>query len=296
MSLVNMAPTKHFFMSPHLDDAVSACGGLIAKLRAENAHVELITFFQKRPNLDEIPRLMRVFADYTQRLEENRKALELLDVENVTLEFFERAFVKPYLKTLLQVFFSPPGGSSQYLDFDKLVEAIRQIANQNPDDESRFYFPMGIGNHYDHTRLFFAAIKVMEETQRFRSFRFYEDAYCLMGNAILKKHWIARQYLNEKSKDLSRTSLKSRVMSFALKTVMDAKSIDAEMKAISEKYAWKVQREQVGEYLDKKMAALFFYTSQIKALGGERMVKKLYPKYHEFWGQAEPYWYVEQEH
>nr|MDO8114644.1 PIG-L family deacetylase [Candidatus Sigynarchaeota archaeon] len=284
----------HVFLSPHLDDAVESCGGLMAKLRHNGEQVLVITCFQKQQNLDEIPRKMKVFADYKQRYEENGKALQMLDVKHRGLDFFERAFVQPYLTSLPAVFFAPPGGSSKYLDFHRLTESIKQIVNEDAGNNNFFYAPLGIGNHYDHTRLFFAAVKVMEETGRHSSFLFYEDAYSLMGNAIRKKHPIARECLYPKSADPSRLSPRTFITALVLNWSIDMKSIVPELEEIARRYTWKVQHEDIGAFLDKKLAALFCYESQIRALmGGEKLTTKLLKKYHEFWNQAEPFWRAE---
>ncbi|MHA1303522.1 MAG: PIG-L deacetylase family protein [Candidatus Heimdallarchaeaceae archaeon] len=45
----------HIFLSPHLDDAVASCGGLIAKLVEQGNKVIVATFFTKSPDLSKIP-------------------------------------------------------------------------------------------------------------------------------------------------------------------------------------------------------------------------------------------------
>jgi LmbE family N-acetylglucosaminyl deacetylase len=282
-----MSQVKHFFTSPHLDDAAISCGGLMSKLRAKNELVEVVTFFLKQPNLNEIPPKMRVFADYKVRLEENRRALEFLDVQTRNLDFYELAFIPPFLP-YAKVFASPPNGITGFLDLEPIAQAIIEFMNQNPN--GRFYFPIGIGNHVDHMRLFFAALKVLEEKKCFDSFFFYEDPYAMMGNMIRQKHIIARQYLHKKNEDISHLSIKAFIGALGFKSVIKNKSIECDMQIVANKYNWIVQTEDIKDYIDKKIQGFFLYPTQVKEFGGENLVNLGMRNYHKFWKNCEPYW------
>ena len=42
-----------------------------------------------------------------------------------------------------------------------------------------------------------------------------------------------------------------------------------------------------------KMKSLAEYDSQMNQFGGMKRVRKVFNKYHEFWNNSEPYWYIE---
>lgn len=284
-----MVIQKHIIFSAHLDDSVFSCGGLLAKVRAKHQDAEVITFFQKQPNLEEIPKGMRIFADYSQRREENRQALQFLDVKITNLNYAERAFVPPFLK-LTGVFFAPKGGIKEFQDYDLLIQEIERITDANDSQECMFYCPLGIGGHYDHLRLFFASIAVMERRGLTECFKFYEDGYAIMGNPIRKKHPIARQVFYPPMQDMSKISLKGFILTHGMSMMIKTRSVDSDYLSLLNRYTWTVQLEDITDVLTKKFEAYHMYPSQLAGLGGESLFMAWAKRYHTFWNNCEPYW------
>ena len=110
----NKSPKNtYFFLSPHLDDAVFSCVGLIAKVTASGFLAEVITFYTKQNNPELYPpdllRSVKKLTDYNTRQKEDIAALTLLKAKLLHLDYIDRFFRPPWLTNgaLAAGFFTP---------------------------------------------------------------------------------------------------------------------------------------------------------------------------------------------
>ncbi|MFX0100812.1 MAG: PIG-L deacetylase family protein [Candidatus Hodarchaeota archaeon] len=283
-----MGKEKFVFISTHLDDAVESCGGLIAKLSSAGESVEVSTVYSAKPDINEIPPSLKDYANYDERLEEDKNAMEVLGVKASHMNYLERPFNKPYYQKLHHILISPDEGLDGYMRVDDLAADIINLL-ESPDVRC-VYAPLAIGNHVDHMTVFLASLKALESTAKFDTIHFYEDSYAFAGNPVRKKHWVARSKLHPWSKDPRFASFKTMLLSLFFRLHLKTDSIDEGAEMLCNRYTWEVNPEDISGFVEKKEEAISCYASQVAPLGGMSVVKKLHRKYMEFWGNCEPIW------
>ena len=148
----NNIKTKYLFLSPHLDDAVFSCGGLIAKVTNAGCLAKVITFYTKQSDPTLYPphllKSVKKLADYNTRQKEDNAAMALLKTEGLHLDYIDRYFRTPWLTNIFKVFNTP--AEPDLKAFSNIIGIkgyITQLIENNPD--SKFFAPFGLGNHYD---------------------------------------------------------------------------------------------------------------------------------------------------
>lgn len=149
------------FISPHLDDVVFSCSGLIINERLARKKILVATIFSKGDDTAERRR------DYERRYAEDTKAMELLGLEYRWLDF-------PDAPVRSQIYDSFIGKHLETLPADS--ELLNEISSRLVElwEETRpetTYFPLGVGSHIDH-RLAFACASALPKGARVV---FYED-------------------------------------------------------------------------------------------------------------------------
>ncbi len=152
----------HLYLSPHLDDAVFSCGGLMAMQDARGEHISVLTVFAGDPPDYRIsPLAAELHARWGKagppialRRTEDRLACARLGASVVHLEYADAIYRadeagRP-LYTSDAELFGPPD-SNDTLVIEKLEESLRAIGSQ----QATIYCPLGYGGHVDHriTRL-----------------------------------------------------------------------------------------------------------------------------------------------
>jgi LmbE family N-acetylglucosaminyl deacetylase len=172
---------KHIYLSPHLDDAVLSCGGLIYNQRSKGEAVAVATLCSGFPDYNHLPPLARQWHAkcgnfenlMAERRAEDRCVLDGLGVEIQhwsTLEGIYRyiggeiaypdqsslfSFVQPSEMTSLSEIWQ--------MELDKLI----------PDPSAvTLYAPLAIGNHVDHQLARSLAADLNPDSWHVR---FYED-------------------------------------------------------------------------------------------------------------------------
>ena len=148
------------FLSPHLDDVVFSCSGLIQTVLAHGGQVRVATVFSRTLNQE--------------RIEEDVRACAYLNVEHQHLEFLDA----PIRRQQPEVLF-------QDLEFEKpTIEALTAalINLQNAYPNSLFVAPLGVGWHVDHLVVHEAARAALPPEQLW----YYEEApYRYVGGQTL---------------------------------------------------------------------------------------------------------------
>jgi len=161
------------FVSPHLDDAILSCGGLIYFLSSQT-EVKVINVFTKVSNSKasySIKKFVRkcgyndakkLFQD---RIVEDEKVLGRINIKPINLGFtdalwrtkrFQKGFRKILAKYIPELRFIYPSGlhllSGKISKFDTgIVEKVsRAIFGSVDVSDSILFVPLAIGNHVDH--------------------------------------------------------------------------------------------------------------------------------------------------
>jgi LmbE family N-acetylglucosaminyl deacetylase len=168
-----MSQKKYYravIISPHLDDAVFSCGGLISQMRSEGP-VLVINVFTRY--LAESRQHAVVMTN--QRHEEELAASNFLGFESKKLDELDAIFRRPAYKKIGNVFRPPVPEDMLWLSElrAKLYSELEKV------EFKEVYVPFGVGWHVDHilTNL------VFENWSGSQGLFYYEEApYCLIAN------------------------------------------------------------------------------------------------------------------
>lgn len=143
------------FISPHLDDAVFSCAGMMRRLAEDGWQVLVATVFSEGGD------------EHPQRRAEDLDAAEKLGFEVLHLGFKDAPFREPGNHTLRDILFGwHPADSATVLAVADALLALR--VKRAP---SRVFVPMGVGTHVDHRIVHEAALAVGWGSE----VSFYED-------------------------------------------------------------------------------------------------------------------------
>src|SRR6267142_5698998 len=177
------AGSSHLFFSPHLDDAVLSCGGIIDSLVSQNKSVRVITVFAGDSDENHHSAFARHLHAkwgstahlFEQRRQEDTKALNELGVRNIERWSFleapyRRAAHGGYLYGSYDELRAQPAPEDRSLK-ETITERILTVLQELPDS-SVLYFPLSLGRHVDHQLLFAIGLQLSAAGKRVR---FYED-------------------------------------------------------------------------------------------------------------------------
>lgn len=141
---------KVIFISPHLDDAIFSCAGLIQDFVQKLHEVTIVTVFSQ---------------DANERIAEDLRATQTLGCHSQLLNFQDAPIRRGSSDVLFQNI------SSDTETIEDLIEAFTHLRNKSPA-ATRFFAPLAVGWHVDHLITFEAAIKAFPNS----NLEFYEDA------------------------------------------------------------------------------------------------------------------------
>ena len=171
------------FLSPHLDDAVFSCGGLMLEERKRGTPLDVVTLFAGALPDDRLGPFARdVVRRYgghqwvKRRREEDRSVLRSIGVRSVHLDFPEALFR------------TDAGGGALYPSWSALLSGAPRVEDEALIDvlcariagllELRqptvVYAPLGGGGHVDHVLANRVALE-LELSGSLGAIRFYED-------------------------------------------------------------------------------------------------------------------------
>jgi hypothetical protein len=147
---------KVIFISPHLDDAVFSCAGLIQNLVQKSHDVEILTLFSQSDLSQQ--------TLYLTRKEEDKKASQILGAHIQHLNFLDAPFRSDNPKMVFQSL------DSEKQTLALVTKKLKEIFSDN--SSALFYAPLGVGWHKDHLIAFEAALSSIPHDR----LRFYEEA------------------------------------------------------------------------------------------------------------------------
>jgi len=272
-------------LSPHFDDAVLSCGGCIAAAVAAGRQVVVVTVFAGTPLPDAVPPRLRRFADYGARRAEDDRALAVLGATAERLDFVERAFRAPPLRSPGALFRVNP---SDLTNRAAMREAVRGLLHRHPD--SVLLCPLGIGNHVDHVDLFLAALAIrLSDTQGDRIW-FYEDPYALLP-AARQRYFLTRHLPAPGANSLAQPGLRARLLDRLLGWATCGLSWKSLLPSAALSLDWSVMPVRIAAHEDRKLAAVRAYTSQLAVFGGTSWLKEL-RRQHSLFDGAELLWHA----
>jgi LmbE family N-acetylglucosaminyl deacetylase len=151
-------PMRWIYLSPHLDDAVLSCGGIISQQRKKGIPVEIWNWMSGIPaddqRLSDLARLVHAeweFATakeaFTARLAEDRLATACVGASVRYFDFFDCIYRRADDGEILYPddIFVPPHEADT-----PLVDEIAVLITENLRDDDILVCPLTIGNHPDH--------------------------------------------------------------------------------------------------------------------------------------------------
>jgi len=169
------------YLSPHLDDAVFSCGGIIHEQIRNGEHVEVWTFATMDAGFSTIsPYAQSLHARWGDienpmrlRREEDKKAMALLGCKWLHLDFpdciyrLDRATGEPLIKTDQDLFslqnkIDPLLAKNliQILLDELTIRSLRTSEMKRDPERIDIIAPLAVGNHIDHRLVRFAAEKL----------------------------------------------------------------------------------------------------------------------------------------
>lgn len=157
---------NYYFVSPHYDDAIGACGALIADMVFNKKNVTVLTVFagnNKTPLSMYAKKLHKKWGitDIHQREDEDCKACRRLGCKSKKMRFMDAIYRRN------------DSGESLYPSSASLFSSLckedillqKQILNcflEQFDSNTAFYFPLGKGGHVDHVITHWVGKKLKE--------------------------------------------------------------------------------------------------------------------------------------
>ncbi len=182
-SRITNEPGPHLFLSPHADDVVLSCGGLIHALVPKGKTVHVINVFAGQPQRQHLSAFARhLHAKWglgedavTTRRREDLAALQALGIAApVYWEFLEAPYrrgmdSRPLYATYEEMRGSIAPGDAELQEavFDQVLQLLEQMPGTTV-----IYVPLALGGHVDHQILFRVGRMLCAAG---RHVRFYED-------------------------------------------------------------------------------------------------------------------------
>ncbi|MFL5760292.1 MAG: PIG-L deacetylase family protein [Thermomicrobiales bacterium] len=159
-------PSGHIFISPHYDDIALSCGGTAALLAMHGREPLVVLLFGSEPDpsqplsafAQDLHRQWGMAAHevIAGRRQEEAAASAVLKTHDVFAPF-QDAIYRGTQYTGNELLFGAPGADDAALP-DAIIDWLNLPGA--PDDSSRIYAPLAVGNHVDHEIAFRAGIEL----------------------------------------------------------------------------------------------------------------------------------------
>lgn len=184
---------KNIFISPHFDDAIGSCGGLIQSL--DNVLICTIFTKQYKGELSQVAKDLHndwnLKNAVKSRKKENKNACKFLKLKSTNLNFLEFIYRKNSTGFICKSFESLFGNENIY-EKELEIELIKKIKNKFSIN-NQFYFPMSMGGHVDHVLLHNVGLVLNSEGYKVK---FYQD-FSYQINDSIKNYKVEKFYFDE---------------------------------------------------------------------------------------------------
>jgi LmbE family N-acetylglucosaminyl deacetylase len=185
----------HFFLSPHLDDAVYSCGGTIHQLTATGETVFVRTVMAGDPPdpLPDTPIVRELHnrwnvgrAPMAVRRQEDQDALQLLGAQAEHMDLLDCVYrVGAGRKPLY------PDENSLWHNVHSQDPALKHLGGfRLPEAATHVYIPLGVGGHVDHLvvrEIGIALYRLLEAAGKPATVRFYTEYPYIETEGALQK-------------------------------------------------------------------------------------------------------------
>ncbi len=196
-----MEKNKIIIFSPHFDDAVFSCGGMMLNKLREGNSVYVVTVFSGKPNYNNLSKFSAAIArrGWTEeRARENNEVLGNLKVKINDLGYLDAIFRrndrnKNVCTSWSDVF---SGSLKKIKEEEKLYKDIKKKCSDIlTSASSEVYFPLSLGSHIDHAIVSQIGREISSVANNFKVF-FYEDlpyaSTSPVKNKILERYQVAK--------------------------------------------------------------------------------------------------------
>lgn len=185
-------PMPHIFLSPHMDDAVLSCGGLIYQLAQAGEPVTVITVMAGdvppdvtiTPFIEEHFRRWGLWPDpVSGRQAEDRRAMERLGARLQLLDFPDLLYRTDGRGILLC-----PDLNAMFGEIDPRDPVLKQFhrITESLDPAAAIYAPLGAGHHVDHQLVRAVVVAWAREHAQVAVFFYEEYPYSAAGAAVVQ--------------------------------------------------------------------------------------------------------------
>lgn len=145
---------RSFYISPHFDDGIGSCGGIIHRDVKSGETVFLVTVFSgvKEPFSTlaiDLHNYWNLENPFTDRKNENVNACKSLGIDNIDLDFYDAIYrtdkFGEHIYKKQKELFERIKNDDKYL-INNIYNKIEKIVTK----QDCLYFPYGIGKHVDH--------------------------------------------------------------------------------------------------------------------------------------------------
>ena len=190
MESQNSQPSKWIFLSPHLDDVVLSCGGLIYDLSQKNVDIEIWTLCAGDPD----PMLISEFAWQLHqrwqtgadavniRREEDSSSCQWINAHPVHLGFLDCIYRRSPTTGEAIIQKNDDLFTALSKDEEYLVVEVQNLLESRLSDDAQIVIPLGLGTHKDHALTRLAAERLSRSTY------YYADyPYAVLPEAQIEK-------------------------------------------------------------------------------------------------------------
>ena len=287
----------HFvILSPHLDDGIWSLGGFMALASQKGCKIDLITTYTGNPVGEDIPKAqmkeLTKNGSMEARKSEDSVASKVLDINPIWWDIPSRLYRQPWLKKRTFVFKTPEGNEISKNEWYPIIEKrLEELIKEYP--EATIVCNMGVGHMYDHVELFMACINVGYRLKHLNKIYFYEDSYAIMTQNR-QRHYLLKDYVWEKKNAPEKTSIVWRIMAKVMTGMASGTDIKTCIPNELHESKWTFELINIQNTFDLKIESLSKYESQMNQFGGMKKVQKAFKKYHKYWNNSEPIWYIKQ--
>ncbi len=177
----------NFYLSPHFDDVVFSCGGLIYEQIRQGQDALVVTIFGGTPDYSRIGSFARAIHKkwksqdpVSLRRVEDMKAVETLGAKLLQLDFLDCIYRQnkdnaPLYNDYesMKGIMHPNDNNLVELIYDRIVGVIQQYKHK----EFQVFAPLGVGNHVDHQIVKIVGLRLL--SKGYNVFFYEEIPYCL---------------------------------------------------------------------------------------------------------------------
>lgn len=173
---------QSIILSPHYDDAVFSCGGIMQACSRQGIRNLVVNIFGGEPDIAILSPFAQAIHDkwrlsnpISMRILEDKVAMEIIGAQSINLDFLDSIYRRTTEGAHLYTDYESLATTLHTLDrelIDNVYEKVKEIMQGYDPGNTQILVPLGIGNHVDHQIAHKVGIRLMDEGFKIL---FYED-------------------------------------------------------------------------------------------------------------------------